>query len=66
MLSQLPCHSGGEEEHGGYTQDDHNVQYMQDLEENARLIQEQQQEASLAAKYAHSSKQQRAPKGDVR
>ena len=46
-----------DEDHGGYTQDDHNVQYLQDLEENARLIAEQQQEASLAAKYAQVSKQ---------
>ena len=28
-----------DDDHGGYTQDDHNVQYLQDLEENARLIQ---------------------------
>ena len=54
---QQPGGYGADEDHGGYTQDDHNVQYLQDLEENARLIAEQQQEASLAAKYAQVSKQ---------
>ncbi|TRY73432.1 hypothetical protein TCAL_01516 [Tigriopus californicus] len=39
-----------------YSQDDQNIQYMQELEENARLIQQQQQEQSLAAKYAQVSK----------